>query len=556
MTTNAAFSVARAAGKVPTDRPFGKDMANNAFLSAFLATTVHDDVFFYAATGGAAEKYREIVPTLTDRTFRTHFLSQNDISRLAEPGCLMHLDPHLGRDAWDRRRVGQRSFSIVALIHTMAGPFNLDAHMETLLGPVQSWDALVCTSRAVKRTVEMLFERWSDYLSDRFGATRLPAPQLPILPLGVDVARFRRTDQRRAAGHAWRQRLGIAPDALAVLYLGRLSYVEKAHPTPMLIALEQAARQTGRKFHMIFAGWFPTPDHDGAFRAAHALYAPSIGMSIVDGRTEPAKTEIWHAADVFCSMVDNIQETFGLAPVEAMAAGLPCVVSDWDGYRDTVRHGEDGFRIATVMPPAGTGGLLPLGNASLNESFQRYVGSAALMTSVDIPQAATAFATLATNVELRRTMAENAATRAREVFDWPIVMRHYRELWTELADRRRTDAENAPRRENQSHEPRVEDPFRLYGHFATRQVVPEMVVALPPAGTGVAAADIPKSSLNNLADRHFLTPAEQREVLARLARGPQTVRAVLETVPRVRRLAAYRWLGHLLKFDALRIVDA
>ena len=53
MTTNAAFSVARAAGKVPTDRPFGKDMANNAFLSAFLATTVHDDVFFYAATGGA-----------------------------------------------------------------------------------------------------------------------------------------------------------------------------------------------------------------------------------------------------------------------------------------------------------------------------------------------------------------------------------------------------------------------------------------------------------------------------------------------------------------------
>ena len=39
------------------------------------------------------------------------------------------------------------------------------------------------------------------------------------------------------------------------------------------------------------------------------------------------------------SLADNIQETFGLTPVEAMAAGLPCVMSDWDGYRDTVRDG-------------------------------------------------------------------------------------------------------------------------------------------------------------------------------------------------------------------------
>lgn len=249
----------------------------------------------------------------------------------------------------------------------MAGPFNLDAHMETVIGPVQSWDALVCTSRAVKKTMEMLFERWHAYMADRYGATRLPTPQLPILPLGVDVAKFRKTDARIAAGRAWRQRLGIADDALAVLYLGRLSYVEKAHPTPMFIALEQAAKASGRKMHAIMAGWFPMPEHEEAFREAARLYAPSIGLSIVDARVEPAKTEIWHAADVFASLVDNIQETFGLAPVEAMAAGLPVVVSDWDGYRDTVRDGEDGFRIPTYAPPGGAGALLPLGNAALNE---------------------------------------------------------------------------------------------------------------------------------------------------------------------------------------------
>jgi glycogen synthase len=54
-------------------------------------------------------------------------------------------------------------------------------------------------------------------------------------------------------------------------------------------------------------------------------------------------------------MSDNIQETFGLTPLEAMAAGLPVIVGDWDGYKDTVRDGVDGFRIPSLMPPAPLG---------------------------------------------------------------------------------------------------------------------------------------------------------------------------------------------------------
>ena len=44
-----------------------------------------------------------------------------------------------------------------------------------------------------------------------------------------------------------------------------------------------------------------------------------------------------------------MQETFGLTPIEAMACGVPQVVADWDGYRETVVEGETGFRVPTYV---------------------------------------------------------------------------------------------------------------------------------------------------------------------------------------------------------------
>ncbi len=63
---------------------------------------------------------------------------------------------------------------------------------------------------------------------------------------------------------------------------------------------------------------------------------------------------VWHAADVFVSPSDNIQETFGLAVIEAMASGLPVVASDWDGYRDLVADGETGFLVPTAIVEGST----------------------------------------------------------------------------------------------------------------------------------------------------------------------------------------------------------
>ena len=159
----------------------------------------------------------------------------------------------------------------------------------------------------------------------------------------------KRSDQR--SRDFLRRHLRIDEQDVLVLWLGRLSFFEKSYPQSMFIALQKAMQSCGRRLHFVMAGWFPggESDHSRYKEAAH-FHAPNVPVHFLDGKNPEVVRCCWAAADLFLSLVDNPQETFGLAPVEAMAAGVPVVVSDWDGYRYTVSEGVEGFRIPTLAP--------------------------------------------------------------------------------------------------------------------------------------------------------------------------------------------------------------
>ena len=92
-----------------------------------------------------------------------------------------------------------------------------------------------------------------------------------------------------------------------------------------------------------------------ALRVGSVDRALERDVRTVDGRRPEVRFSIWSVADLFLSLSDNVQETFGLTPVEAMAAGLPVVVSDWNGYRSNIRDGVDGFLVRTLGGPIATG---------------------------------------------------------------------------------------------------------------------------------------------------------------------------------------------------------
>ena len=57
-----------------------------------------------------------------------------------------------------------------------------------------------------------------------------------------------------------------------------------------------------------------------------------------------------------------------------MACGLPVVISDWNGYKETVDDQREGFLIPTWMPPPGLGEELALAHAMGLASYDQYIG--------------------------------------------------------------------------------------------------------------------------------------------------------------------------------------
>ena len=437
----------------------GRRVAGSSFFKAWIDHSAADPVTAWVHSAADAAHFETHARELgaTGRIAVGNILS---LAPLQEAGALWLADPSLGRHAWERRWLGQAAWSLVGITHTISSDRAMDRIADLLVAPIQPWDALICTSQAVKRVVQTLLREQALYLQDRLGATTCTGPELPVIPLGVDCSACAPDGAARAR---WRAELGIGDDDVAVLQFGRIAIHAKAHPLPLLLALQRAATQRTPKLHLILAGQPANPEQGAAVRRMAAAFAESFTTHFVDGARDDAES-VRSAADIFTLLSDNIQESFGLAPVEAMAAGLPVVGSNWDGLRDTVVHGETGLLADTMLPPAPTGELLARRHAFGADSYDRYIGHVAQATAVDVGQAAQAFAALATDPTLRRRMGDAARTRALQTYDWPRVIGAYRVLLDQLAVIRAQGRERAAG-SGAARQPARLDPFKLFAAY-------------------------------------------------------------------------------------------
>jgi hypothetical protein len=323
----------------------------------------------------------------------------------------------------------------------------------------------------------------------------------------------------------------------------------KAHPLPLFLAAERAAARTRRRLHLVLAGWFRNPAAEPDFRAAAATYAPSLRLILLDGRLPQVRRNVWQAADIFVSPVDNIQESFGLTPVEAMAAELPVVASDWDGYRDTVRDGVDGFLAPSLTPPPGAALDLATSYSARAIDHDQYAGFTSQAVALDVEAMATALARLADDPALRRAMGRAGRRRARKEFDWARIIPRYQALWVELAERRRMAT--ASGRLATAH-PARPDPFRAFAGYPTRYLTPETRLTRD-LGSLASLEALLVSPLLAFAGPALLSHQEIRRLLDRAGRGAASVAELLAEIDQARHEVALRSLAWLVKYGLLTV---
>ena len=451
------------------DQPLGIDVATREFIRAFFRNSKQKEFPCVCPNANALTQFQQYAKSEGISEKSCFGVNQNDPVELERAGHIFRYDPGIIKHIWSRRQFGQKRYSISGLLHTSSTDNVMEIIGQYLTAPTQSWDALICPSNSIKSAALNIIDNWQEYLKERTGSNFKCPIQLPVIPLGVDANYFAliTKDQERKKQ---REILGLEEEEIAILFAGRLNFIAKANPLALLIGIEKAAKDTKKKIRLIFSGYFNDESNEIAFNEAITKICNLASVTFIHHGDKKFPNGFWAGADIFCSLVDNIQESFGLTPIEAMASGLPVIVTDWDGYRDTVRNGIDGFTIPTLAPGKNVGKELAYKYFSGQSSYGDYLGAIQQSISIDFNILSHALTQLIQNPEQRKKMGTNGKERASSLYNWPKIISSYEEFWMELSDRRSDGQEINPLNSRSPFNPSRPDPFDMFASFPSGQI--------------------------------------------------------------------------------------
>ena len=165
-------------------------------------------------------------------------------------------------------------------------------------------------------------------ISERFGlgsTGQMPVPRDLVIPLGVTAGLFPK-----------RLRESQVP---IILFMSR---IEPKKGLDLLIPALESILESGIEFHFILAGSNPQ-DADYETQIKVQIYNSSLAKytTITGFVSGDLKVEVLTKADLF--VLPSYYENFGIAVAEAMAAGVPVVISDRIHIAEDIQQAEAGW---------------------------------------------------------------------------------------------------------------------------------------------------------------------------------------------------------------------
>lgn len=208
---------------------------------------------------------------------------------------------------------------IRAMLKPLRGKLNYGEILDRILGlrldPLEKADAVICVGRDE-----------ADALSELY-----PNQRIVAIPNGIDWARFQRAPEASARA-TW----NIPKERRLLLCISRIDYQKNQRILVELLAHDSTA-------HLLLIGPITSESHcDEVLTRVRELNAEDR-FTLVPGLPpgDPLLLASLHEADLF--LLPSLHEPFGIAALEAQAAGLPVIASGAGGLKDFVIDRRNGL---------------------------------------------------------------------------------------------------------------------------------------------------------------------------------------------------------------------
>lgn len=458
----------------------GRLVANFEFLKALLSYGTFDQYRIFCPT---FDNLKLLQRRLEETIGNDAILSRVVLSHhLNLPDALQNTDFsafHLGGWSWYLPRLAylrsryQIRFPLSGVIHSLDTPSVMHDVRELMRAPLAACDSIICTSEPGRQ----VFRNYIDQASMADSSLTFPA-RLDRIFLGIGDECFVVRDRSAA-----RAKLGLGSSGVVLLYMGRMSIFTKADLVPLLYSFRQLKQSEQTPLYLVLAGGADTPNLTNLQMAIQEL-GLSDRVLLRPNIDDDEKFELHSAADIFVSPIDNFQETFGISVIEAMAAGLPVVASDFDGYRDLVVDDVTGFRIPTIWLPLSE--RLESLRGILEPSLASFY--AAQSVALDEEAFVQCLSALIRDAALRQRLGNEARNQARKRYHWRTIIAEYEVVWTSLKACSVSILPQVAR--TNTIDPNLPSMLRIFGHYPTRILSDSTSLALSLRGQAVVNGDL------------------------------------------------------------------